>query len=213
MSNSNNIMVSGLPRGTCKESSTVKTTFKLKILTSSLSLHPNQAPHGSKPLLLPFSTAGPIIQLVHIWTTQLKLVVLILSSQLILTTSNPKDLFVSGWQFANKIRSETRGSISIQDSFGKLWKESLVLGRSGIICWGTTWRVWRGQRRYAFEDEEENGNVVENILKPCSLESLRNLEENKSGKTKFGVVNNAYFRQGAVGDWQNFLALDMMKRS
>ncbi|KAI9105033.1 hypothetical protein K1719_022749 [Acacia pycnantha] len=150
---------------------------------------------------------------------------------------NPKDLFVSMWHFANKIRSETRGSISIEDSFDKFCR--------GVIGFGPFWEHMLGYYKESlerpdkimilrfeelkdepvkilkmlakfmgsgFSKDEENGKVVENMLKLCSFESLSNLEVNKSGKTQFGVVNSTFFRNGEVGDWKNFLTLDMIKR-
>ncbi|KAI9105124.1 hypothetical protein K1719_022840 [Acacia pycnantha] len=150
---------------------------------------------------------------------------------------NPKDLFVSVWHFANKIRSETRGSLSIEDSFDRFCR--------GVIGFGPFWEQMLGYYKESlerpdkimflrfeelkdepvkilkmlakfigsgFSKDEENGKVVENILKLCSFEGLSNLEVNKSGKTQFGVVNSAFFRNGDVGDWNNFLTLDMIKR-
>ncbi|KAK4263644.1 hypothetical protein QN277_029031 [Acacia crassicarpa] len=150
---------------------------------------------------------------------------------------NPKDLFVSLWHFANKIRSETQGSLSIEDSFDKFCR--------GVIGFGPFWEHVLGYYKESlerpdqimflrfeelkdepvkilkmlakfigsgFSEDEENGKVVENILKLCSFESLSNLEVNKSGRTQFGVVNSSFFRNGEVGDWKNFLTLDMIKR-
>lgn len=35
---------------------------------------------------------------------------------------------------------------------------------------------------------------------------------NKNGKVWLGIDNKAYFRRGEVGDWKNFLTIDMSER-
>ncbi|XP_054823621.1 cytosolic sulfotransferase 5-like [Prosopis cineraria] len=150
---------------------------------------------------------------------------------------NPKDMFVSFWHFANKIRPETQGLIPIEDFFEKFCQ--------GTVVYGPFWDQILGYYKEAlerpekimflrFEDlrrepikvlkdlaefigcgfskDEVKGNVVEDILKLCSLENLSNLEVNKTGKVWFGIDNKAYFRRGEVGDWKNFLTIDMSER-
>lgn len=58
-----------------------------------------------------------------------------------------------------------------------------------------------------FSEEEERDGMVEEIVKLCSLSSLKELEVNKTGKPVISYVpNKAYFRKGEVGDWVNHLA-------
>ncbi|XP_054823046.1 cytosolic sulfotransferase 12-like [Prosopis cineraria] len=149
---------------------------------------------------------------------------------------NPKDLFVSMWQFANKLRPETRGSISIEDSFDKFCR--------GMNIFGPFWGHMLGYHKESldkpekimflrleelkgepvkvlkelaefigsgFSEEEESDNVVENILMLCSFENLSDLEVNKSGKVRFGIENKAFFRRGEIGVWKNFLTSDMIE--
>jgi len=64
----------------------------------------------------------------------------------------------------------------------------------------------------AFEEEEEGDGVVEQIVELCSLESLKSMEVNKNGTTVLSFRNEAYFRKGKVGDWKNYMTVDMAAR-
>ncbi|KAL7209677.1 hypothetical protein ACSBR1_031271 [Camellia fascicularis] len=60
--------------------------------------------------------------------------------------------------------------------------------------------------------EEDRQGVVEEILKLCSLDNLKDLEVNKIHKNDVGHPNSAYFRKGDVGDWANYLTPSMAER-
>lgn len=62
-----------------------------------------------------------------------------------------------------------------------------------------------------FSEEEEKENVIDEIIKLCSLDSLKEMEINKSGKFYHFVENKALFRKGEVGDWTNYLTPSMLK--
>ncbi|XP_027082389.1 flavonol 3-sulfotransferase-like [Coffea arabica] len=68
---------------------------------------------------------------------------------------------------------------------------------------------------FPFSPEEDENGVVEEIVRLCSLENLRNLEGNKNGgvntpATKFKA--SSFFRKGKVGDWTNFVIHSMAER-
>ncbi|KAL2925728.1 Cytosolic sulfotransferase 15 [Bienertia sinuspersici] len=65
---------------------------------------------------------------------------------------------------------------------------------------------------YPFSEEEEKRGVIDDIIKLCSLKSMKEMEVNKSGKYVPEFENNAYFRKGEVGDWINYLTPSMAKR-
>ncbi|KMT17009.1 hypothetical protein BVRB_2g042110 [Beta vulgaris subsp. vulgaris] len=65
---------------------------------------------------------------------------------------------------------------------------------------------------FPFSEEEEKGNVIDEIIELCSLKSLKEMEVNKNGKFYPWVENKALFRKGEVGDWANYLTPSMAKQ-
>ncbi|OWM90060.1 cytosolic sulfotransferase 15-like isoform X1 [Punica granatum] len=64
-----------------------------------------------------------------------------------------------------------------------------------------------------FSEEEERDGVIEEIVKLCSLSSLKELEVNKTGKPGvWSTENKTYFRKGEVGDWVNHMTPSMAEK-
>ncbi|MED6126025.1 hypothetical protein PIB30_074406 [Stylosanthes scabra] len=151
---------------------------------------------------------------------------------------DPKDNFISLWHFSNALRR--KGSNSLDESFDKFcrginvggpfwdhilsyWKESLVekpnnkkvmFLRFEELKMNTSF-VLKNLAEFLgcpFSKEEENQGLMDDILKLCSFENLRNLEVNKNGKRPSGIENKAYFRRGEIGDWKNHLSVEMIER-
>ncbi|XP_028803537.1 cytosolic sulfotransferase 12-like [Neltuma alba] len=152
---------------------------------------------------------------------------------------NPNDLFVSLWlwHFLGKLKPETQGPHSVEDSCEEFCREVSIYGPFWDHMLGyykeSSERPWKilflrfeelkeGPVKtlkqladfigYGISQEEENGDVVGNLLKLCDFENLSSLEVNRTGSTVFGLENKLFFRRGEVGDWKNHLSIDMVKR-
>ncbi|XP_054822988.1 cytosolic sulfotransferase 12-like [Prosopis cineraria] len=153
---------------------------------------------------------------------------------------NPKDAFVSLWHFGNKLRPDhnTRDqSNKIDDAFekfcrgvsifGPLWDHVLGYYKESVerpekIMFlkyeqlkDEPVKILKKLAEFigcGFSKEEEDGDVISDILKLRSFETLSNLEVNKKGKLPSGVENKVFFRRGEVGDSKNFLTADMIQR-
>ncbi|KAK6931383.1 Sulfotransferase domain [Dillenia turbinata] len=152
---------------------------------------------------------------------------------------NPKDTFVSLWHFCNKLRNENQGTLLLEEAFDlfcrgvcingpywdhvlSYWKASLELPRK--VCFVKYEELQENPfvhvKRladflgYSFTLEEEKIGVVDEILKLCSFENLSNLEVNRTGilSHRGGGENQAFFRQGKVGDWVKYLTPEMSDR-
>ncbi|KAL2898205.1 Cytosolic sulfotransferase 14 [Bienertia sinuspersici] len=65
---------------------------------------------------------------------------------------------------------------------------------------------------FPFSIEEEKQGVVEDLIKLCSIESLKEMEVNKKGKCDPDFENKCFFRKGVVGDAANYLTPPMVER-
>ena len=150
---------------------------------------------------------------------------------------NPLDRFVSIWHFVNTIPTQPLNPTSLDhglemfcrgvESFGPYWDHVLEY-----------WKMSRERpdkvlflkyedlkedisthiKRLAhflgfpFSEEEERVGIIEEISRLCSLQSLKNLKVNKTGKRPCGFKNSAHFRKGEVGDWVSYVTPAMAER-
>ncbi|KAJ0692740.1 putative steroid sulfotransferase [Helianthus annuus] len=157
--------------------------------------------------------------------------------KLVYLCRNPKDIVVSLWAYANKLRLPEMGAKSIEEVFEKFcegvslygpfwdhmlgyWHESL---KNPDKIYFLTYEKMKEQpdlhlRRLAdflgcpFSPKEEEENMVRAILEMCSFDILSNLKVNREGTTPSGINYKAFFRNGKVGDWKNYLTIEMVKR-
>lgn len=151
---------------------------------------------------------------------------------------NPKDIFVSLWQFTNKLRAPVA-------QHHRPLEEALDSFCRGVSLFGPVWdhvaRYWEVSREnpdrvmfMRFEDiveqpggqlrrladflgcpfsrDEEESGLPEDIVKMCSFDHLSGLEVNQVGKLESGEENRVFFRRGIVGDWKNYLGPEMAEK-
>ncbi|BAT00067.1 Os07g0148600 [Oryza sativa Japonica Group] len=69
-----------------------------------------------------------------------------------------------------------------------------------------------------FSPEEEEASDVEDIVRLCSFEQMKNLEVNRAAGLSPALQQNAYtngsfFRKGGTGDWANHMTPEMAERA
>ncbi|KAK8977908.1 hypothetical protein V6N11_059538 [Hibiscus sabdariffa] len=117
---------------------------------------------------------------------------------------DPKDVFISKWHFANKLRAKDLPPIALEEAFdsfcqgvshyGPFWDHVLGLLESQLESpkkvlflkyEDVKKQPWDCVRKVAeflevpFSPEEENKGIVEGIVKLCSFENMSNQEVNK----------------------------------
>ncbi|KAI7754869.1 hypothetical protein M8C21_025128 [Ambrosia artemisiifolia] len=175
---------------------------------------------------------SPRLFATHIPYTSLPRSVLDFGCRLVYLCRNPKDVLVSMFHFANKLRDKSRGLLTLEEAFDLFSK--------GIMPTGPYWDHVKGYHKasleypqnvlfltyedmkidtvnnvkrlasylgYPFTDEEEVEGAVQGIIRLCSFENLS--EVNKHGNLREDIPNDAFFREGKVGDWTNHLTDEM----
>uniref|UniRef100_A0A0D3FY53 Sulfotransferase n=1 Tax=Oryza barthii TaxID=65489 RepID=A0A0D3FY53_9ORYZ len=140
---------------------------------------------------------------------------------------DPKDNLISMWDFANKFRAREGQEPMSPEAIAELFclgvcahvarPEQVLFFRYEEMKLDAAAHV----RRLAefvglpFSAEEEEGGVVDAIVRLCSFDHMIGLEATKSGKTELVVgtaANSSFFRRGQVGDWANHLSPEIAQR-
>ncbi|XP_050222939.1 cytosolic sulfotransferase 17-like isoform X2 [Mercurialis annua] len=148
---------------------------------------------------------------------------------------DPKDVFVSKWHFAQKIRPKEMPPLPFREAFemfcngvshfGPFWEHVLSYWKASLEAPDKVLflkyeelkreHVVQVMRLAEFLDKPfavEEHSVVEEIIKSCSLKNLRNLEANEGKKFDPTAKYPDFFRKGEVGDWRNHLTPEMAEK-
>ncbi|KAJ9543917.1 hypothetical protein OSB04_023624 [Centaurea solstitialis] len=129
---------------------------------------------------------------------------------------NPKDVLISLFHFANKMRDESLGPMKIEEAFTMFYK--------GIIPSGPYWDHVKG---YCKASLEHPVKILFLTYENMSVDTANNARGRKGcrgggqdcqdvqfweskgvdmhGNFREGVPNDVFFREGKVGDWSNHL--------
>ncbi|KAC9819659.1 hypothetical protein E3N88_45207 [Mikania micrantha] len=141
---------------------------------------------------------APRLFATHIPYTSLPRSILDSGCRIVYLCRNPKDVLVSMFHFANKLRDKSRGLMTIAEAFDLFSKDTVNNVKRLAKFVG-----------HPFTEEEEADGAVQGIIRLCSFESLR--EVNKHGYLRDDIPNDAFFREGKVGDWTNHLTDEMSR--
>ncbi|XP_027354026.1 uncharacterized protein LOC113864476 [Abrus precatorius] len=147
------------------------------------------------------------------------------------------DTFVSTWIFNNKVKQESLPDLTLEEAFESYckgitnygpwwnhmlgyWKESIVRPNKVLFLKYEDLKedVSFQVRKIAeflgcpFTQEEESSGMIENIIKLCNFEKMKDLEVNKFGRTFSRVDNKNFFRKAEIGDWKNYLSPSMVEK-
>ncbi|EEF32715.1 sulfotransferase, putative [Ricinus communis] len=127
--------------------------------------------------------------------------------KIIYIARNPKDVFISLWHFAARVRGRSTEDFPLEEAFRSFCEGVSVYGP----YWDHTLAEFMG---CPFTMEEERQGLVQEVVDFCIFQKLSNMEVNKS-KTyyfswPFKIEHNAFFRKGKIGDWENYLTAEMV---
>jgi len=150
---------------------------------------------------------------------------------------NPFDTFVSAWIFSLKHKPESLHEVAIEEAlekyckgivgFGPIWDHMLGYWNESIAAphkvlflkyeelkENVNFHVKRVAEFLdcPFTEEEESKGVIENIVKLCSFENMKNLEVNKSGTFDRNFEKKYLFRKAEIGDWVNYFSPAMIEK-
>ncbi|XP_061365098.1 cytosolic sulfotransferase 15-like [Gastrolobium bilobum] len=150
---------------------------------------------------------------------------------------NPFDTFVSLWIFLNAINVGPQFALTLEEAFemycnglvdfGPSWNQMLGYWNESIarphkvlflkyedLKQDVNFHVKRVAEFLGcpFTQDEENSGVIENIIKLCSFEKMKELEVNNSGATGTNIWKKHLFRKAEVGDWVNYLSPSMVEK-
>lgn len=164
-----------------------------------------------------------------------------LGCRMIYICRNPKDVLVSLWHFTKKLRYKNLPPLTLEDAFdlfckgisyrGPVWDHVIGYYKTSLETPNkVSFLKYEDMKREPlgyleiisefmgtpFTLEEKKKGVAEEIVKLCSFDSISELEVNMTGihqvNSNLEINNQLFFRKGQMGDWRNYLTMDMSQR-
>ncbi|KNA08352.1 hypothetical protein SOVF_163370 [Spinacia oleracea] len=194
--------------------------------------HPNQLNELPSPRL--FSS--------HLPYSSLPESVKVSSCKILYICRNPLDTLVSHWLFFPKLIKKITGDenfqpSNIEDFFEDFCQGEVIYGpffEHVVGYWKQSLEQPNKVLFFKYEDlkenpsahvkklaefvgmpfstQEENEGVIEEIIDLCSINTLKDLEVNKSGSLSHFFENKTFFRDGEVGGWTRYLTDSMAEK-
>jgi hypothetical protein len=187
---------------------------------------------------------SPRLLCTHLPPTLLPPGMLMTSSRAVYLCREPKDVFVSYWHHVRTLIHESLvdfdkafelfcEGVSVCGPFWEhyleYWKLSKRNPSSSRVLFLKYEEMMAQPARHVrklaeflgvpFTEEEESGGVVEEVVRLCSFQNLKDLPVNTHGVSgQIGAAvanpfkNSLWFRSGKVGDWENHLTQEMARR-
>ncbi|KAK7343064.1 hypothetical protein VNO80_26026 [Phaseolus coccineus] len=150
---------------------------------------------------------------------------------------NPFDIFVSAWEFFTNVKVSSSSELTFEEAFEKYcngitafgpwwshmlgyWEKSITRPHKVLFLKYEDLKedtVFHVKRIAEFLNSPitqggESNTVIENIIKLCRFETMKNLEVNKSGYIYNIAEKKHFFRKGEVGDWINYFSPSMIEK-
>lgn len=220
-----------------------RTKFKLGIGSSPTHPLLTISPHDCVPFIetesfLNNPSYANGLMATHIPYTSLPESIISSGCPIVYICRNPKDVFVSFWHFMNKLKDNSSALITLKNAFelfsrgntpnGPFWDHVVgyhkaSLERPDKVLFLNYEEMQKDANNevkkfakfigYPFTEEEEVEGKLEEIIKLCSFEKLKEASKvNKDGDETFNVISDEiYFRKGKVGDSINYLTTEMIQ--
>ncbi|GMP68250.1 hypothetical protein CsSME_00027925 [Camellia sinensis var. sinensis] len=193
--------------------------------------------YGKNPILKLEDLPSPRVLGTHMPHSALPTSIKDTDCRLVYLCRNPLDLFISLRHFFAKLPNTHFDPNLIEESFDMFCRGVTSYGP----FWDHVLEYWKASRErpdkvlfLKYEDmkedpishlkvlakfmglpfslEEESQGLIEEVLKLCSFDNLKDLKVNKNEKNKNGRPYSMFFRKGEVGDWANYLTPSMLER-
>ncbi|KAJ9559206.1 hypothetical protein OSB04_013820 [Centaurea solstitialis] len=220
-----------------------RTKFKLGNCSSLVHPLRNISPHDCVPFIetesfLNNPSYANGLMATHISYTSLPESIISSGCPIVYICRNPKDVFVSSWHFMNKLKDNSSDPMELENVFdlfikgnapnGPLWDHVVgyrkaSLERPDKVLFLKYEEIQKDANNevkklaefigYPFTKEEEAAGEIEEVIKLCSFEKLREASKaNKDGdETSNAISDEIYFRKGKVGDSVNYLTTEMIQ--
>ncbi|KAL7193428.1 hypothetical protein ACSBR2_025107 [Camellia fascicularis] len=193
--------------------------------------------YGKNPIIKLEDLPSPRVLATHMPHSALPTSIKDSNCRVVYLCRNPLDMFISYRHFVAKFSNKPFDPSLIEESFDMFCRGVSSYGP----FWDHVLEYWKASQErpnkvlfLKYEDmkedpishlkvlakfmglpfsvEEESQGVIEEVLKLCSFDNLKDLEVNTNETNRNGHPYSMFFRKAEVGDWANYLTPSMLER-